>query len=370
MQPHLSGNACLAVLCCISPARIHVEETRSTLKFADNAKRIKVQPLVNQLLNEESKIEVLMKELQEAKLALLELQHRYELVQNSVPITPQSSGSLFGGVCVEPNSVLGESSKNRNVKVSHVMPFGDKVEGPSEGYSPVECESDAFLVGQHSVSQTLDKGNIQDGDADAEPTLHGNESFDHLTALPHDVVINCTGSYDDEDITDHDFTENNDHFSLRSSFQKRLPPCDEVVVLADHFSFCSKDTDARLAVAEERVAFLTQKLEGTYDSVDAIYKTLQIIQRKNVDLELRNRELELSLLNGDENPSGSEDMEGLREEVVIFKFAATVGVIFYLSGQKEFLFFVLAIFLVACRADGLEGTAKTCNRIRHLTNNV
>ena len=34
LQPHLSGNAEIAVVCCISPHKVFTEETRTTLKFA------------------------------------------------------------------------------------------------------------------------------------------------------------------------------------------------------------------------------------------------------------------------------------------------------------------------------------------------
>jgi centromeric protein E len=34
LQPHLSGNAEIAIVCCISPSKAYTEETRTTLKFA------------------------------------------------------------------------------------------------------------------------------------------------------------------------------------------------------------------------------------------------------------------------------------------------------------------------------------------------
>jgi centromeric protein E len=71
LQPHLQGNAAIAVLCCISMHKEHVEESKSTLKFAADAKRIAVRPVVNIVVdNHEALISNLQQELAEAKKAL------------------------------------------------------------------------------------------------------------------------------------------------------------------------------------------------------------------------------------------------------------------------------------------------------------
>ena len=48
LKPSLQGQACMAILCCASPAKSDLEETRSTLKFASSAKLIKINPTVNE----------------------------------------------------------------------------------------------------------------------------------------------------------------------------------------------------------------------------------------------------------------------------------------------------------------------------------
>ena len=40
LQPSLSGNAKMAVVCCITPSNAYIEETRSTLQFASRAKLV------------------------------------------------------------------------------------------------------------------------------------------------------------------------------------------------------------------------------------------------------------------------------------------------------------------------------------------
>jgi hypothetical protein len=67
MQPQLTGNANLAVLCCISAANTNVDETKSTLKFAASAKRITIKPTVNEIVDNKLVLAVLQKQLAETR---------------------------------------------------------------------------------------------------------------------------------------------------------------------------------------------------------------------------------------------------------------------------------------------------------------
>lgn len=89
LQPHLQGNAALAVLCCISMQKEHVEESKSTLKFAADAKRIAIRPVVNVVVdNHAALISNLQQELAEAKKALYLLNsHLKDEPKNALSIT-------------------------------------------------------------------------------------------------------------------------------------------------------------------------------------------------------------------------------------------------------------------------------------------
>ena len=67
LQPSLSGNARMAVICCATPSELYLEETRSTLQFASRAKLVKTNAQVNEVLDERSMIRRLQKQLAEAK---------------------------------------------------------------------------------------------------------------------------------------------------------------------------------------------------------------------------------------------------------------------------------------------------------------
>eukprot|EP00644_Phytophthora_capsici_P003724 jgi/Phyca11/530888/estExt2_fgenesh1_pm.C_PHYCAscaffold_820020 len=55
LQPSLSGAARVLFVCCASPAPTYIEDTRSTLKFASRAKRIKVNAAVNEVVDQRSR---------------------------------------------------------------------------------------------------------------------------------------------------------------------------------------------------------------------------------------------------------------------------------------------------------------------------
>ena len=61
LQPSLSGEAKMSVICCITPAERFLEETRSTLAFASRAKLVTTHAIVNEVLDDAAKIRRLEK---------------------------------------------------------------------------------------------------------------------------------------------------------------------------------------------------------------------------------------------------------------------------------------------------------------------
>ena len=70
LQPSLSGNARMAIICCATPSELYLEETRSTLQFASRAKLVKTHAQVNQVIDERSLVKKLQRELRAAKKLL------------------------------------------------------------------------------------------------------------------------------------------------------------------------------------------------------------------------------------------------------------------------------------------------------------
>ncbi|KAI9127900.1 hypothetical protein K1719_000893 [Acacia pycnantha] len=62
LQPCLGGNARTAVICTMSPARSHVEQTRNTLLFACRAKEVTTKAQVNVVMSDKALVKQLQKE--------------------------------------------------------------------------------------------------------------------------------------------------------------------------------------------------------------------------------------------------------------------------------------------------------------------
>ncbi|KAI4376081.1 hypothetical protein MLD38_013875 [Melastoma candidum] len=63
LQPALGGNARTAIICTLSPARSHVEQTRNTLLFACCAKEVMTKAQVNVVMSDKALVKHLQKEL-------------------------------------------------------------------------------------------------------------------------------------------------------------------------------------------------------------------------------------------------------------------------------------------------------------------
>ncbi|KAK9129604.1 hypothetical protein Sjap_010091 [Stephania japonica] len=63
LQPSLGGNARTAIICTLSPARSHVEQSRNTLLFASCAKEVTVNAQVNVVMSDKALVRHLQREL-------------------------------------------------------------------------------------------------------------------------------------------------------------------------------------------------------------------------------------------------------------------------------------------------------------------
>eukprot|EP00804_Cyclotella_cryptica_P011248 CCRYP_007741-RA/>CCRYP_007741-RA protein AED:0.15 eAED:0.15 QI:74/1/1/1/1/1/3/225/980 len=99
LKPSLSGNARMAVICCISPSDKFVEETRSTLQFASRAKLVKTNAVANEVVESDARVIAKLRlDLERARLSneCLENQVR-ELELVAARITNTSDEGSVGG---------------------------------------------------------------------------------------------------------------------------------------------------------------------------------------------------------------------------------------------------------------------------------
>ncbi|EHA8591513.1 kinesin-like protein KIN-7F [Cocos nucifera] len=70
LQPCLGGNARTAIICTMSPARSHIEQSRNTLLFANCAKEVVTSAQVNVVMSDKALVKHLQKELARLECAL------------------------------------------------------------------------------------------------------------------------------------------------------------------------------------------------------------------------------------------------------------------------------------------------------------
>lgn len=61
LQSSLGGNARTLIICTITPASVHREQTRGTLQFANRAKQVKNQAVVNEVMDDQTMLRVYKK---------------------------------------------------------------------------------------------------------------------------------------------------------------------------------------------------------------------------------------------------------------------------------------------------------------------
>lgn len=93
LQPSLSGNAQVCVLCCISPIVSHLEESHNTMKFAIRAKRIPQQATVQETADEQTLLQSYKQEIADLRQQLADLK-KTQTSSTTVDGTLSSSSSV------------------------------------------------------------------------------------------------------------------------------------------------------------------------------------------------------------------------------------------------------------------------------------
>lgn len=82
LQPSLSGNAQIVIICNISPQASHLEESHNTLKFAIRAKRIQQKAIRTEVVDEKTLLQSYRQEIQELKDQLRQAQEAQKQLES------------------------------------------------------------------------------------------------------------------------------------------------------------------------------------------------------------------------------------------------------------------------------------------------
>jgi hypothetical protein len=100
LQPSLSGNARMVLICCISPVASHLEESHNTFKFATRAKRIEQKAVINHAGdNEQTLLQTYRDEIDDLRRQLAEAKEEQEKLKEK-----QQRGGNGGGSAISSSS--------------------------------------------------------------------------------------------------------------------------------------------------------------------------------------------------------------------------------------------------------------------------
>jgi len=110
LQPSLSGNAQICIICNVSPLAKHVEESHLTLKFASRAKRIKQNAKITEVVDEKTMLENYREEIEELKNQLKEAKDSHEEVFEAKQL--QQGSTVTGNMDEDDAQVLTQAIGN------------------------------------------------------------------------------------------------------------------------------------------------------------------------------------------------------------------------------------------------------------------
>ena len=152
----------MAVICCATPSELYLEETRSTLQFASRAKLVKTNAKINEVLDDQSIIRKLQRELAEARRGstmaptahLKELETKAATADSAAKKAKDKLERLKSSI-LNGGHLFGLHEKKDGIKA----PDGDgNVEYKSYGLNlKKRRRSDGFLALEHrSPAKTID----------------------------------------------------------------------------------------------------------------------------------------------------------------------------------------------------------------------
>jgi len=102
LQPALGGNSRTAIICTVTPAAVHSDETLSTLKFANRAKNICNKAHINEILNDQVLMKKFKKETDEWKERCSELEQTIsQLTSSNTELKQQLEDSMQSAAKLE-----------------------------------------------------------------------------------------------------------------------------------------------------------------------------------------------------------------------------------------------------------------------------
>ncbi|KAL3662858.1 hypothetical protein V7S43_012259 [Phytophthora oleae] len=134
LQTSLGGNTRTLIVCCVTPSDRYIEETKSTLQFAARAKDIQTSATVNEVLDDQTQLRRLKREVHELKklvnseaLNALKAENEALISEKNHNKTEMARlmGLILTGSSVDKSTVIGKKRKQRGKHMRETWGPGD-----------------------------------------------------------------------------------------------------------------------------------------------------------------------------------------------------------------------------------------------------
>jgi centromeric protein E len=207
LQPSLSGNAQVVLVCCISPLVSHIEESHNTFKFAVRAKKIPQKAVIDENINggdnDGTMLQTYRDEIEDLKQQLREAQRLLQLTNNANNVagtaqtttttstTQWSASSATAMVTTGPSTADMEEEMQelvtaiRNMEKLILKTKSSAEKGGGKNHKNDDEEDDLFGLSdpeQRSVVHSSNNGS-DDGFGD------NNDIYNHQTTTPTTMMM-------------------------------------------------------------------------------------------------------------------------------------------------------------------------------------
>ena len=318
LQPHLSGNALMAVLCCVSPAHAFVEETRSTLRFASRAKLIETKAQVNELdENDSVLIQNLKRELDATRKSLLIMEQRsaaseqasMDAVTELKKMKELILGDKDSQLAASPGSPRRERKKKRDDRSIPTTIDETKVSS--------EPDPENYIFDQNMFDQTTTQLSA------ISRLTNRRDSSDAARAPPSEVLI---------------MTEDPQRFDHMS--QLYAADMEQKPQRFDHMS------QLYAADMEQKSNFLEHRLETTEVLAEKLKTDLKRARKVIHQLVDKNEHLASKVERYREKLEIADDQEHgkLRAQYILLKWSMYLALLFFFFRMQD-LFIVMVMFV-------------------------
>jgi len=336
LQPQLSGNALMAILCCVSPSELFIEETRSTLRFASRAKLVQTEATVNEVIDDTAMIRKLQGELIETRNVLGAMKEREISAENDLVEARDELKKIKEMIFGEGELPKFENATQYVTHTNHTKKTG---EDSSQASTTFRRDESRFRhdsqIDHVKANMSLAKGTYHN----CSPILH---RFDEQSTSTFKLD---TGKF--RRVTLGKRSEHPNH--LAAVGISHGPPSEVVIMMESPSTKDIEEFNSRTQINEElnrRTVFLHSRLENAEDLIESLVHDVESARLcirqlvfKNVNLVGRVQKLQRKLAATEVAKDNQH-----RSQYMLLKFCIYLSLFFFLFGCQE-LFLACGLFL-------------------------